>query len=89
MMETIHSDATGAENTETKSTNEFVNLFSEQNTPTPPSLTSESSPESFNDQDDTGYEHHLQESPFSHRHPSVAPSEEDFVIDWRHSKSTV
>ncbi|WFC98318.1 hypothetical protein MYAM1_001044 [Malassezia yamatoensis] len=86
-MEATHYDANGAENIETKSTNEFVNLFSDQTTPTPPSLTSESSPESFNDQDDTGYEHHVQESPFSHRHSSVAPSEEDFVIDWRHSKS--
>ncbi|PKI85025.1 hypothetical protein MVES1_001424 [Malassezia vespertilionis] len=64
---------------------DYQNLFAE-NTPTPPSLTSESSPASSHDQEEPAPEHvHVPfgVTPFGSRQPSVAPSEGDFLSDWR------
>lgn len=66
-----------------KSYGDYAQLLTDRNTPTPPSLTSESSPESYHDQEDSVPEPNYASSPLHLRHPSAAPSEDDFLNDWR------
>ena len=68
---------------------DFDPHLSDRSIPTPPSLTSESSPESYNDLEDTAVDQTEFFSPFQHRESSVAPSDEDFGIDWRKPSSAI
>ena len=66
----------------TRSDDPFLTQLLENNTPTPPSLTSGSSPASSHDQEDSCFDQYESGVTQSSCHLSVASGDNDFLPDW-------